>query len=129
MNKDTGKKILVIDDEQDVITYLTTLLEDNGFKTISAPDGEMGLKMARDEKPDLISLDISMPEKSGVKFFRELQADTDICSIPVIIVTGVSKDFEKFIKTRKQVKPPDGYVSKPIDKEDFLKQIRNILKI
>jgi len=129
MNKDTGKKILVIDDEPDVVAYLSTLLEDNGFKTLTASNGEEGLLKAKEAKPDLVSLDISMPEKSGVKFFRELQEDSEISNIPVIIVTGVSQDFEKFIKTRKQVKPPAGYVSKPIDQQEFLKQIRDILKI
>ena len=129
MNNEARKKILVIDDEPDVVIYLTTLLEDNGFSTITASNGEEGLSKVKSEKPDLVSLDISMPEKSGVKFFREIQGDPDISEIPVIIVTGVSQDFEKFIKTRKQVRPPAGYLAKPIDREEFIKQVKEILKI
>jgi len=129
MSETTRKKILVIDDEPDVLTYLSTLLEDHGFLTITASDGEEGLQKAKREKPDLVSLDISMPEKSGVKFFRELQGDPEISDIPVIIVTGISQDFERFIKTRKQVAPPAGYISKPIDQEEFIRQIKEILKI
>jgi CheY-like chemotaxis protein len=124
-----GKKILVVDDEPDVVTYLTTLLEDNGFITISAKNGDEGLLKARSEKPDLISLDISMPEKSGVKLFRDIQSDPELDKIPVVIVTGISQDFEKFIKTRKQVKPPAGYISKPINQEEYIKGIKSILDI
>ena len=129
MNDVSRKKILVIDDEPDIVTYLVTLLENNGFRTITASNGKEGLEKVKEGKPDLITLDISMPEKSGVKFFREIQADPDTSKIPVIIITGVSHGFENFIKTRKQVKPPDGFISKPIDKKDLLKQVRNLLGI
>ena len=59
------KKVLVIDDEPNVVTYIETLLQDNGYDTVSAPDGEVGLEMAKKERPDLITLDITMPKKSG----------------------------------------------------------------
>ena len=105
-SNDSKKTILVIDDEPDIVSFLTTLLEDNGYRTVSAMDGREGIEKARSEKPDLVSLDITMPEKSGVKFYRELRSDPDLSKIPVVIVTGVSGDFEKFISTRKQVPPP-----------------------
>jgi CheY-like chemotaxis protein len=122
------KTILVVDDEPDIIAFLTTLLEDNGFKAISARDGVEAMKAMQDARPDLVSLDITMPEKSGVKFYRELKSDPAYRKVPVIIVTGVSDEFEKFISTRKQVPPPEGYISKPIEEAAYLKKIRELLR-
>ncbi len=122
-----GRKILIVDDEPDVVTYLTTLLEDNGYTTVTAADGKEGMAAARAEKPDLITLDISMPEESGVKMFRQLQDDPETREIKVIIVTGISADFERFIRSRKQVSEPDGYFEKPIDQQKFLAKVSEVL--
>ena len=120
------KTILSIDDEPDVLTYLSTLLEDHGYATISAKDGEEALAKLKASLPDLITLDISMPEKSGVKLYREIKEDSRWKKIPIIIVTGVSEDFQKFISTRRQVPPPEGYLSKPINQEEILELIRKL---
>ncbi len=122
-----GKKILVIDDEPDVVTYLGAIIEDNGMTAISARDGAEGIARARSEKPDLITLDISMPEKSGVRMLRELQADPAIASIPVVVVTGLSKDFKGFIHKRRHLDPPDGYIAKPIDEAEVLSVLSRLL--
>jgi CheY-like chemotaxis protein len=114
------KKILIVDDEQDILTYLSTLLEDNGYVTALAKDGEEALRQVEAAPPDLITLDISMPEKSGIKFYREMKASDRWKQIPVIIVTGISEDFKKFISTRHRVPPPEGYLSKPINPEEIL---------
>ncbi len=123
----TGRKILIVDDEPDVVTYLTTLMEDNGFTTIAAVDGREAFESAKSEKPDLITLDISMPEESGVKAYRQLLGEPSTKDIPIIIVTGISADFERFIRSRKQVKPPAGYFEKPIDPEKLIRTINEIL--
>jgi CheY-like chemotaxis protein len=120
------KKILIIDDEQDILTYLSTLLEDNGYATALAKDGEEALKQVEAAGPDLITLDISMPEKSGIKFYREIKAQDRWKQIPIVIVTGVSEDFRKFISTRHQVPPPEGYLSKPIHPEEILALIKKL---
>ena len=124
-----SKKILIIDDEEDVTTYLTTFFSDNGFSTISAVDGKQGVQKAIEEKPDIITLDISMPEESGVKALRDLQGNEVTENIPVIIVTGVSSDFKRFIETRKQVHPPEGYFEKPIDRDKLLKRVKELLNL
>lgn len=72
MHTDTPKKILVIDDEPHVVTYLKTLLEDNGYETVTANDGAEGLEMAKSHRPDLVCLDITMPETTGIRFYRNL---------------------------------------------------------
>jgi DNA-binding response OmpR family regulator len=121
------KKILLIDDEADVITYLETFLTDNGYETISAMDGKEGVKKAVEEKPDLITLDISMPEESGVKALRDLQTNEVTKSIPIIMITGVSADIKRFIGSRKQVHPPEGFFEKPIDREALLAKVKELL--
>ena len=127
------KKILVVDDEPNVVAYLETLLQDNGYDTVSAANGLEGMEKVRGEKPDLITLDISMPEESGVRFYRELKGDPDLANILVIIVTGVTgyggkpEDFQKFISSRKKIPPPDGFVPKPIDRDELMKGVTSLL--
>jgi len=121
------KTILIIDDEQDVRTFLASLLEDNGFATLTAENGAEGVKMAREQSPDLVTLDITMPEQSGVKSYRQLKDDADLAKIPVIIITAVGEPMEHFLKTRKQVPNPEGFMAKPIDQEKLLQMIADLL--
>ena len=119
--------ILIVDDDQDVVAYLDTLLADNGYHTICAAGGDEALELAREHRPDLICLDISMPAPTGVKVYRTLRDDPQLGTIPVVIITGVEREFEQFIKTRRQVPPPDGYHRKPFDPEEVLDTVRKIL--
>ena len=121
------KTILVVDDEPDVVTFISTVLTDHGYDTITAKDGVEALDRVKQRRPDLISLDITMPEKSGVKFYREMRESDEYKDIPIVIVTGLSDDFQKFISTRKQVPPPDGYLSKPIGADDVLGAVKKLL--
>ncbi len=121
------KTILIVEDEPDVVKYLTVFFEDNGFATLSAENGREGFAIAKTERPDLITLDITMPEESGIKMYRNLHESEELRNIPVVIITGISKEFENFIKTRKQVNPPTAYFEKPIDREELLHTIRKIL--
>lgn len=122
------KKILIIDDEEDVITYLSTFFTDNGFETVSAMNGKEGFEKAKSEKPDIITLDVSMPEESGVKALRDLQSNESTKNIPIIMVTGVSIDMKRFIETRRQVHPPEGYFEKPVDRDKLLQKVIELLK-
>jgi CheY-like chemotaxis protein len=127
VNEQHKKTILIVDDEPDVITYLRAFLEDNGFRTVSAGNGKEGFEKAKAERPDLVTLDITMPEESGVRLFRDLQADPDTAHVPVIIITGVTHDFKRFIESRKHVRPPDGYFEKPIDLDALLEKVCDLL--
>jgi len=127
------KTILVLDDEPHVVTYLETLLHDNGYETLAASNGREGMEKVRGGKVDLVCLDISMPEQSGVRFYRNLKDDPELSAIPVVIVTAVTgyggdpEPFKQFISTRKQVPPPEGFVAKPIDQKELLDTIAKIL--
>ncbi len=126
---ESPKKILVVDDEPDTVTFLATFLQDNGFEVTSAYDGKQCFEKAKEERPDLITLDITMPEESGVRAFRNIRETEETKNIPVIIITGVSKDFRKFIHTRKHIAPPAAYMEKPIDQSELLAKISEILGI
>jgi len=127
-----AKKILIIDDEPDMVTFLCTLLEDNGYETVTAVDGEEGLLKCKTDKPDLISLDLLMPNKTGIKMFRELRKDDEIKNIPVIMVTGFGKDdvpsmdFKEWIQKR-AIRPPEAYIEKPVDKDVLLNAIKKAI--
>ncbi len=133
MTETTGKKILIVDDEADIRTYLETLLQDHGYQTVPAEDGNVAIEKFKSERPDLVTLDISMPEKSGVRFYRDIKEDAETAGTPVIIVTAVTgygldpEGFNKFISSRKQVPPPDGFISKPIDQDELLGAVKKAL--
>ena len=124
---ESKKKILVVDDEPDLLDFMGAFLGDNGFDVIFAADGKECLKKAKQEQPDLITLDITMPEESGVRALRNIQETEETKDIPVIIVTGVSSDFKQFIHTRKAVKPPEAYMEKPVDTSELLETVNRIL--
>ena len=125
---DHAKTVLVVDDDPDARDFLATVLQDNGFVATMARDGIEAIAMIEQQPPDLVALDITMPEKSGVAVYRKLKEDEQLSGIPVIIVTGISDDFEKFISTRRQVPPPEGYIHKPVDHEEFLRMVKDILE-
>ena len=141
-----SKKILIVDDEPDTRTFLSAVLEDNGYTSIGAKDGIEGLEVLRKEKPDLVLLDLMMPKKSGISMFQELRKDPDLSHIPVVIVTGVSevtgvdfrnfmykqplRDEKKFVETTGLTKYtiPDGYVEKPVDPVELIHVVKEALK-
>ena len=122
-----AKTVLVVDDDPDACEFLATVLQDNGIGATTAKDGSEAIAMIEQAAPDLVTLDITMPEKSGVAVYRKLKEDDRLKSIPVIIITGVSDDFRKFITTRRQVPAPEGYISKPVDADQFIKMVKNLL--
>ncbi len=124
---DTPKTVLVVDDDPDARDFLTTVLEDNGYLAPTANDGTEAMAKIEQAPPDLVALDITMPEKSGVAVYRKLREDDRFKNIPVIIITGISDDFKKFISTRRQVPPPEGYISKPVDVAQFLKMVADVI--
>jgi CheY-like chemotaxis protein len=126
------KKILIVDDEPDVCAYLDRLFREHGYQTNCARDGEEAGATVAKEPPDLITLDLSMPNKSGVRFYRELKADESLRRIPVVLVTGVTgpggaADTERFYQTRRNIPPPEGFVPKPIDPAEILALVQRLL--
>jgi CheY-like chemotaxis protein len=116
-----SKKILVIDDEADVRTFLTTLLKKHGYETVTAENGHEGLEIARQERPDLVTLDLMMPNQSGTDFYRKLSKDKELSEIPIIVVSGVPG-------RHLAVKKPVAVFDKPIDPDEFMEVVNNTLE-
>lgn len=122
-----GYKILVADDDPDILAFLAAVLEDNGATVIQARNGMEALELARKEKPDLITLDISMPGKDGGEVFEELRRDDELKTAKVCIITG-KPELRRLIYDR-PVPPPEGYLDKPVSGEHLLLNVRKILEI
>ena len=121
------KKILVVEDEEDVRTYITALFQDQGYEIITAENGKEGFELAKSEKPDLITLDIAMPSQSGMRTFRLFKDSEELKNIPVIIITGMGEDVNSFIKRLKGFSQPEGFMGKPIDKPKLIKMVSDLI--
>ncbi|MCU0232718.1 MAG: response regulator [Thermoanaerobaculales bacterium] len=121
-----GRKILVVDDEDDVRLFLTTVFEDAGAQVLTASDGDTAVAVAREHQPDLISLDLSMPGKDGVETFVELRRTPETEEIPVCVVTG-HPEFRQVIYDR-PVAPPEGYLGKPVDEDKLVAYAHHIIE-
>jgi CheY-like chemotaxis protein len=118
-----GKIALIIDDEPDIATYHATLLSDHGWEVRTALSGDEGLDAAKKERPDVVLLDVMMPERGGLSTLIGFRNDPQLAQIPVVLVTGIQEtltaDFEHFLERFKSYHP-DGYVEKPIDPKRLL---------
>ncbi len=127
------KKILIIDDEPNIVFYLKTLLEDHNYSPLIAREADEGWKVAQEESPDLICLDIMMPKKSGITLYKELKMDKELKRIPVIIISGVENAYSfrepKFrrLVPDKKIPEPSAFFEKPIDVPAFLEFLTKII--
>jgi CheY-like chemotaxis protein len=122
-----AKTILIIDDERDMQIYLKTLFRKAGYEARVAANGEEGLELARELRPDLITLDLLMPRKSGVLAYEGLRTAPETREIPVIILTGLSSRESLFNGGIGDLPKPEAVVDKPIDRDAFLKQVKEII--
>jgi CheY-like chemotaxis protein len=132
MSEATNKTILVVDDEPDTVAFLETTLRYAGFTVVTAANGEEALDRVRERKPDLISLDLVMPRKSGIKFFYELRKNKAWASIPVMIVTGHARDEMgsgdlNTLLEQKMISGPQAYLEKPLTPERYVVAIQRAL--
>ena len=129
MTKPEDKTILVVDDEPDVLTYLTMVLQDAGFNVMSAQDGNEALEKVKEKKPDFISLDLVMPHKSGIRFYHELRKNKEWSNIPVVIVTAHAHDelgkgdLEEILQG-KTFSGRQVYLEKPVKPADFVRMVK-----
>jgi len=115
-----SKKILVVDDEADVRRFLTAVLKKHDYETVTAGDGVKALEIARKEKPDLIILDLMMPNETGTGFYRKLSRDKDLSQTPVIVVSGLAgRDLA--------VRKPVAVFDKPISPDEFIATVDKTL--
>jgi CheY-like chemotaxis protein len=126
------KTVLVVDDEEGVRLFLQTALQAAGFKVETAADGVEALEKAKAHPPDVISLDLVMPRKSGAKFLLEIRKDEALQNIPVVLVTAHAKDalgkkdFDA-IMSGEIGRSPESYLTKPVKAETYIESIKRAL--
>jgi CheY-like chemotaxis protein len=146
-----AKQVLVIDDDQNAVRYLSVVLSESGYEPAAAYDGSEGLEKIKQARPDLIVLDVMMPKKSGFVLFKQLKKDAEYRDIPVLMLTGVSgildelesfkeETFEKpYDSLREALKQtiremreeglvkPEMFVDKPVDPDGFIAKVRQLI--
>ncbi|MFH1033474.1 MAG: response regulator [Pseudomonadota bacterium] len=128
-----AKRILVVDDEMDLRTFISTLLESNGYKAVVAENGEQGMAKVSEKKPDMITLDVMMPKESGIKMYRDIKTNPELKDIPVLIISGLAR--KTFLHSQKvldkfknqEVPEPDGYIEKPPEPEELISEVQRLI--
>jgi DNA-binding response OmpR family regulator len=118
------KKILIVDDEQDIVESLKFVLETYNYTCYCAYNGEDGLKLAREIVPDLIILDVMMPRINGFKISRLLKFDAKYKNIPILMITARSQEEDKLIGEETGA---DEYITKPFDLDEVVKTVQKYL--
>ena len=118
-------KILIVEDNEKNLKLFSVIIKSLGYEILTAMNGEEGVKIAKEESPDLILMDIQMPVMDGITAFNILKSDEKTKNIPVIALTSyaMAGDRERFLGSGFV-----DYISKPIDKDGFIKTIEDILK-
>ena len=119
------KKVLCIEDEPEMIDLIKLILERKGFEVVGAVGGAEGLEVIRREKPDLILLDLMMPEVDGWEVFRQIRADEQLKPIPVIVVTAKAQSIDKVLGLH--IAKVDDYVTKPFGPQELLRSVNKVL--
>jgi len=120
-----GKKILVVDDEKHIVRLVQVNLERAGYEVITAYDGDEALKKVKEERPDLIVLDVMMPKMDGFEVMKHLKADPTTRDIPVIMLTAKAQDTDVFKGWQSGV---DCYLTKPFNPLELLGFIKRIFE-
>ena len=120
-------RILIVDDDPDVVDYLQAFFEDNRFEVSTAGNTREGMERAKTFQPHLITLDISMPQESGVKMLGELKQEPGLDQIPVLIVTGMPDEVRGVIEDNPDLVQPRAYIQKPIDRPLLLDLIEQLI--
>ena len=120
------KKVLIVDDEKDIVETIQFVLEAQGYKCMCAYDGEAGLKKAKDSIPDLMILDVMMPNINGFKISRLLKFDTKYKNNPILMLTARSQKEDKIIGEETGA---DIYMTKPFDIEELVSNVKSLCPI
>lgn len=121
-------KILIIDDDIDLVEVLRIVLENHGYNVIDAQDGERGLRMVKREKPDLIILDVIMQtEDGGFVLANEIRSDPEIAGIPIIMLTAVCQQTGYVYNKNEDVLPVDEFIEKPVMPTTLINMIEKYL--
>ena len=146
-----SKKVMVIDDDENTVKFLTVVLSENGYEAVSAGDGREGMEKLKESPVDLVVLDVMMPKKTGFVLFKQLKKDDKLKDIPVLMLTGVAAsladmdaesgdtDVAPYDSLRESLRKviqemredgdmkPEMFVDKPVDPDAFIEKIRQLI--
>jgi len=144
------KEVLIVDDSEESVVFLSEILEEHGYPYRVARNGREAMKAIRERPPDLVFLDVMMPQKGGIAVFQEMKRDPELVKVPIFIITGASEatgvdimtgeeqpkesyadDFTRRygINVHEQLKvlTPDALIEKPIDPRQIAEKIKEVL--
>ncbi len=123
------RKAVVIDDEPDTTTYLSALLSDHGWSVRSANRADEGLALLSQERPDVLLLDLVMPDRGGLSVLVAVRKDPTLADLPIVVVSGVQQsltaDYHAFLARFKHFHP-DAYLDKPIDAQQLVETVDRV---
>ena len=127
------KKVLIVDDDVDVRKFVSKLVERAGYEAIEAKNGIEGMGKVREDKPDLVILDVLMPKQSGIRMYRELKTDEPLKDIPVIMLSAIAP--KSFFRSQEvlaefageSVPEPEAYMEKPEEPDELIALMKKIL--
>jgi two-component system, OmpR family, response regulator VicR len=119
------KRILYIEDEMEMLELTRIVLEREGYQMLAAVGGAQGIELVKREKPDLVLLDLMMPDVDGWEVYRQMKADKEVADIPVIIITARSQSIDKVLGL-KVAKVAD-YITKPFGPNDLINSVKRVL--
>ncbi len=128
-----NEKVLVVDDDPDVRSFVVTVLEENGYTPLEARDGVEGMELIEEKNPNLVILDVLMPRGSGIRLYRKLKTSDTLKNLPVIMLTGIAlKSFLRSQKTLAEfqggdVPEPEIYLEKPVEPEELAAAVNKML--
>ena len=146
-----SKKVMIIDDDESAVKFLTVVLNENGYDVLSAHDGRAGFEKLQDAEVDLIVLDVMMPKKTGFVVFKQLKRDERLKDVPTLMLTGVAAslgeldsrkgqpDVRPFDSLRESLRhmidemresgevKPEMFMDKPVDPEVFIERVRDLI--
>jgi DNA-binding response OmpR family regulator len=131
MSKDSGtedrRTVVCIEDEPEMIDLVRLILGRKGFELIGAVGGREGLETVRKIKPDLVLLDLMMPDIDGWEVYQQMKADDDLKEIPVIVVTAKAQSIDRVLGLH--IAKVDDYITKPFGPQELLESVRKVLQI
>jgi DNA-binding response OmpR family regulator len=125
MNNTTVKHIICIEDEPEMIDLIQLILSRRGFEVIGASGGKEGLQLVRDMHPDLVLLDLMMPDMDGWEVYQQMKAEESTRNIPVIIVTAKAQNIDKVLGLH--IAKVDDYIAKPFGPQELVESVERIL--
>jgi DNA-binding response OmpR family regulator len=120
-----AKRVVCIEDEPEMIDLVRLILGRKGFEVIGANGGVEGLEAVRREKPDLVLLDLMMPDMDGWEVYQQIKADEDLRHIPVVVVTAKAQSIDKVLGLH--IAKVDDYITKPFGPQELLESVAKIL--